>query len=78
MSQATNGLVKYIDDSFSDISTEFGKSIINTLTRLETNFPLKIAPTDTSGLKVDVDGNSVPKDATETDGWNLRRNDQFY
>ena len=70
ISESTNGLVKYLDESFSDISTEFGKSIVSTLTKLETSFSLNINPSDPSKLKVDIDGSAVPKDVAETDGWN--------
>ena len=70
MSQTTNGLVRYIQDSFSDISKEFGESIVRNLTNLETVFPLNITPSNPANLKVDVDGSAVPKDTTENNGWN--------
>ena len=74
LSQDTNGLVKDINDSFTDISKEFSESIVNTLSKLKTVFPLNIVPGDISKVKVEVDDSAVPRDTAETNGWNYDEN----
>ena len=70
MSQTTNGLSRDIKGSFSDISKEFGQSIVRNLTKLKTAFPLNITPSNLGQLKVKIDGVSIPKDTSEMEGWN--------
>ena len=70
MSQATNGLVRYIYQSFADISKEFGQSIVRNLTNLKTVFPLNVRPADSTQLRVKVNGSAVPRDTSGSEGWN--------
>ena len=84
MAESTDGLIRYFacaseracsskdytKSSFAEISKELGESIVSNLTKLETVFPLQSTPTDASKLKVDVNGTAVPRDTTETEGWN--------
>ena len=69
MSDKTGGLVRYINGTFSDISREFAESISSSLTRLKTVFALNITPAESSKLKIEIDGSIVPRDTTESDGW---------
>ena len=70
MSQQVGGLVRYLDQSFANISTEFGDTIVRDLTNLQTTFELGDTPTDSTRLMVNINGSSVPRDTTETNGWN--------
>ena len=71
LSTSTDGLVRDITkDSFTDISKEFGKNIVNTLVTLKSVFPLSISPGNFDQLKIQVNGSTVPKDEKEKEGWN--------
>ena len=70
MSQATNGLTRYIDGNFADISKKFGESIVHNLTKLKTVFNLNITPKNMNQLKIEINGSAVSRDTTETNGWN--------
>ena len=63
------GLVRYLDESFSDISTQFGDTIVRDLTNLQTIFPLGDMPADLTRMVVSINGSEVPRDRTGTDGW---------
>ena len=69
ISRSTGGLTRYIDGDFANISKEFGESIVRDLTNLKKVFKLNITPTNPDGLRVEVNGSSVPKDDTGTSGW---------
>ena len=75
MANSTNGLVRDINGSFADIAQEFGDSIFSSLARPKTLFSININPKEPSKLKVAVDGSEVPRDTTETNGWNYDGND---
>ena len=70
ISNDTNGLTRYLKDSFADMSKEFGESIVRTLVGLKTVFPLNINPLEPDKLSVEVNGTTVPRDTNESEGWN--------